>query len=123
MKNAKYHLCICLALMSFLLPSCEECGINEIGNNPLPGAFVGVNYGVVVDIDTRCHPLLEYFVLEGGSLPPGLALSKDGEIHGTPSRAGEYYFTVSGEVCYSEDLFGYFDCYEQAKGLLIRVDE
>ncbi len=34
------------------------------------------------------------FTLADGSLPPGLSLSPDGELSGTPTNAGEFAFTV-----------------------------
>ena len=122
MKKTGYHHYTWLAWMFLFFASCEECGINGITSEPLPQGAVGLSYNARLDIDTECRPILEEFFLVGGTLPPGLAMSRDGRIQGTPSRAGEYYFTVVGEVCYSEDIFGYFDCYEQSKGLVINID-
>jgi hypothetical protein len=34
------------------------------------------------------------FVVSGGSLPPGLSLSADGVLAGTPTAEGYFYFTI-----------------------------
>jgi len=122
MKYLKYIQYAILVSMLFLFISCEDCGIREIGTDPLPDGVVGLTYDTHINLETECRPLLEEFYLVGGVLPPGLSLYRDGRIHGTPTRKGDYFFTVIGEVCYSEDVFGYFDCYERSRGLSINVD-
>lgn len=43
------------------------------------------------------------FNIQLGSLPPGLSLSSNGVISGTPQQAGEYSFTVRGDDGYMTD--------------------
>jgi hypothetical protein len=58
----------------------------------LPDGTVGTHYsqGITVTGGTAAY----VFTLLGGHLPPGLSLSPDGTITGTPTTAGTYAFTV-----------------------------
>jgi len=122
MKYTRYYKCTLFVLIFCFFASCEECVIKELGTQPLPDGVVGFSYDALIDIDTECRPLLEEFFLVGGILPPGLSMYRDGSIRGTPTRKGNYHFTIVAEVCYSEDIFGYYDCLERSRGLSIRVD-
>jgi hypothetical protein len=59
--------------------------------NNLPDAFVGVDYSYTFT-NTGTAPVT-WSVQSGTSLPPGLSLSADGVLSGTPTQNG--YFTVS----------------------------
>ncbi|GBU26475.1 hypothetical protein R83H12_03173 [Fibrobacteria bacterium R8-3-H12] len=58
----------------------------------LPDGKKGFYYGQRIDATDA-----ETFSIESGNLPPGLSLSDWGYIHGTPTREGEYTFTVNAE--------------------------
>ena len=63
-----------------------------IGTSDLPDATVGVAYGRTLaafggDPDFS-------WLLDSGSLPPGLSLNQSGSITGTPSTAGTFNFVV-----------------------------
>ena len=60
-----------------------------------PTGFVGQEYEVELESEegSGCSPSYDYFVLVG-SLPPGLTMTRDGLISGTPTNAGFYRFWV-----------------------------
>jgi LPXTG-motif cell wall-anchored protein len=58
----------------------------------LPGGAVGAEWGpVTLDVDSEI-PFTT--TVTDGSLPPGLTLSPEGVLSGTPTQPGEYTFTV-----------------------------
>jgi hypothetical protein len=62
----------------------------------MPTGTVGQPYSKTFQGAGGCGPALPYqYSLIGGSLPPGLSLSKSGTISGTPSAAGSYSFWVN----------------------------
>jgi len=82
------------ALTVFDLPGCS------IGQTPLtittttlPPATVGAAYPVTLQA-TGGTPPYTWSLNPGSSLPPGLGLSPDGTIGGTPTQAGTFSFTV-----------------------------
>ena len=68
---------------------CVEAGTARM----CPGGVVGNPYAVQLNGEGGCGPALpyQYRVLKR-SLPPGLALDKDGLLHGTPATAGTWSF-------------------------------
>jgi hypothetical protein len=75
----------------------------------LPDARVGVSYKVDILITGNLTPVGNYSVSDG-SLPPGLELVMDEQLHtaritGTPQEAGPYTFTVS-VWCYGTNVNG-----------------
>ena len=58
----------------------------------LKPASVDVEYSEIVRISGS---LPAAFTVSNGTLPPGLTLSNDGKITGTPTTAGQYHFTVT----------------------------
>lgn len=59
----------------------------------LPGGQEGVAYSAA--LAATGGPVADYtWTLVAGDLPPGLELSADGMITGTPTSAGEYAFTI-----------------------------
>jgi uncharacterized protein with beta-barrel porin domain len=73
----------------------------------LPGGQVGVAYAQTIGASGGTGPYA--FAVSGGALPPGLALSSDGVLAGTPTAAGSDAFTItatdanaaSGSLAYS----------------------
>ncbi len=60
-----------------------------------PDAVVGQTYTARLTGDGGCGPALPYqYRLLSGTLPPGLSLSKEGELEGTPMSAGTWDFWV-----------------------------
>ncbi|HSW56914.1 MAG TPA: Ig-like domain-containing protein, partial [Dehalococcoidales bacterium] len=57
----------------------------------LPG-FVGVDYSQL--LEKRYGSAVPQWTLNGGGLPPGLALANDGSITGNPTTPGRYSFNV-----------------------------
>ena len=55
---------------------------------------MGTAYNFQFTMATTLNPA-PTFRLVGGSLPPGLTLSPQGRLTGTPTRAGTFTFTVS----------------------------
>ena len=60
-----------------------------------PAGVAGTPYVVRLNGEGGCGPALPYqYRVLNGSLPPGLALEKDGSLHGTPATAGTWSFWV-----------------------------
>jgi len=65
-------------------------------NNPLPEGKVGKNYEQQLFTATGGEgPYL--FTIEFGALPDGMEMSLDGILSGTPTLAGDYFFSVQAE--------------------------
>lgn len=63
----------------------------EIRTETLPGASTGVPYRQQINVQGGRAPYAFRFL---GSLPPGVTLSTEGLVAGTPTTAGSYLFTV-----------------------------
>ena len=73
---------------------CMESGTARI----CPAAVVGNPYVVQLNGEGGCGPALPYqYRVPNGSLPPGLALDKDGVLHGTPAHGGHLVLRGRGE--------------------------
>jgi hypothetical protein len=60
-----------------------------------PEAVVGQHYAIKLEGDGGCGPALPYqYRLLNGALPPGVTLSADGHLTGTPTVAGTWDFWV-----------------------------
>jgi hypothetical protein len=66
-----------------------------IGPDALPDGTVGQAYGVTLSATGGLGAPYVWSLASGSSLPDGLALSADGKIAGTPTKAGSYSVTVS----------------------------
>ncbi len=64
-----------------------------ITTSQLPAATVGRPYRAVLTATGGGAP--DWSLAPGGQLPAGLALSRGGMLSGTPTRAGQYRFTVT----------------------------
>ena len=64
-----------------------------VTSNAVPSAVVGQPYSTQLTAADAGGIALEWTLI-GGSLPPGLALGKDGTISGTATTAGSYTFIV-----------------------------
>jgi hypothetical protein len=63
-----------------------------LGQSPIQiGSSVGLPYALPVIANGNPAPT---YSLIGGSLPPGITMSPDGVLSGTPTMEGEYTFTV-----------------------------
>ncbi|GGB00132.1 beta strand repeat-containing protein [Puia dinghuensis] len=61
----------------------------------IPDGLYGSNYTQALTVTGGTAPYS--FSLSAGSLPPGITLSPDGHISGTPTAAGTYSFTVTAQ--------------------------
>jgi hypothetical protein len=61
-----------------------------------PTAYVGVPYEVQIESEegSGCSPDYDYFVIVNSVLPPGLSMSRDGLISGTPTTASFTRFWI-----------------------------
>ena len=61
-----------------------------------PTGYVGVPYEVQIESEegSGCSPDYDYFVIVNSVLPPGLSMSRDGLISGTPTTAGFTRFWI-----------------------------
>jgi Putative Ig domain len=64
-----------------------------IDTNSLPGTHPRAEYSEQLRAHGGAPPY--QWKLESGNLPPGLRLDDDGTLHGTPTRTGEFHFTIS----------------------------
>lgn len=62
--------------------------------DPWPPAVVGAPYSYQFVMDTHVAPAPQFSVVDG-ELPPGLSLSPEGVLSGTPTEAGTYTVTVA----------------------------
>jgi hypothetical protein len=72
----------------------SDCGINKITTESLPDATVGQVYSFALKHNCSGKEAASWSVPDG-TLPPGLTLSYDGRIAGTPTHAGRWFFQVS----------------------------
>lgn len=111
-----------LILMGMMTSCFERCQFRAITTDSLPDASRNTFYDERIEIDTECRPLGKTFRVLGGSLPPGLGFDFDGSIFGTPTTPGSYNFTIEIAVCFSEDVWGFYDCDIRSRGYTIRVN-
>ncbi len=105
------------------LAGCEDCALDDISTPVLPDGRIGFAYSAEINLETECTPRFENVWLLGGQLPPGLSLRGDGRIQGTPSRLGDYRFTLAATACFSQDVYGFYDCEEITRGYYILITE
>ena len=67
----------------------------EITTTVLPNGRVGAGYDQPIVATGGTPPYT--FTLDSGSLPTGLTLETDGQLHGTPTASGTFVFTVQVE--------------------------
>jgi len=97
---------------TFYIRQTDNCGIEGEGNAPFvitirpggpplsvtspstPGAEVDLGYSATL-IASGGGSGAHTWSVTGGQLPPGLTLSSDGKLSGTPTTAGTYTFTVT----------------------------
>jgi large repetitive protein len=72
---------------------CPESGPGGI--RVCPDGSVGQAYALRLSGDGGCGPALPYqFRILNGELPPGVSLSNDGELRGTPTSGGTWDFWI-----------------------------
>ena len=77
--------------MGFADTPCIESGALRV----CPDAVVGQPYALTLEGRGGCGPALPYqYRLLNGALPPGVALSKEGVLSGSPTSAGSWDFWV-----------------------------
>jgi len=77
-------------------PSCAPnyAPLLDITTESLENCEVGASYSAFLEADYGTEPY-SWSLASGSSLPPGLSLvAGTGEIYGTPSQAGTFYFTI-----------------------------
>lgn len=84
-----------LAFLAFLavVPSsmgCSDCNL-EIITGALPDGIVGTAYSF--DLQSFCGG--DTWFLYSGNLPPGIGLTDDGDLRGTPTLPGIFAFTIA----------------------------
>jgi hypothetical protein len=82
-------------LLGLALGSAACCNVDRIFNSQLPDGTVGRFYSE--DLETNCDRNEALWTVTAGTLPPGLSVSDEGHIEGTPTLAGAYVFTVQAE--------------------------
>lgn len=93
-------------LFSLSLVGCDptcEASAPPMSPEELDNATVGEPYSQEFTAFGLTSAGVEIFALESGELPPGLSLSEDGLLEGTPTTAGEYSFVLRGEPNSDED--------------------
>ena len=83
------------AVLACLLPGCDELAPFQIDTTSLPDGTVGTPYSARVRTSGGRGRVTVRFL--DGQLPPGVGMrqvERDGEFYGTPTRAGDFQFTV-----------------------------
>jgi large repetitive protein len=73
----------------------NPCPVTLDNGAPLlvcPDGSIGNSYSLKIVARGGCEPEYVIRVLSGSSLPPGLSISSNGQISGTPTQAGKYRF-------------------------------
>lgn len=96
-----------VAFVLSLLGACE-CSIDSIRPMALPIAMVGRPYDFRLTHNCTGHYTTDdaEWELREGTLPPGINLSRDGRLSGTPREAGDYPFTVDLHYSWSTETGG-----------------
>lgn len=88
-------------------PVLTGCGVSDcvelyVSTESLPDGVVGIEYRLDLKSESDCVSLTDTdrrlyirWSVVSGDLPPGVGINSNGEIHGTPTLAGSYVFTVS----------------------------
>lgn len=88
---------VALGLVAVLsLAACtwsSTCSVNRITTESLPDAVLGQAYSSTLTHDCAGKEGASWDVLSG-ELPPGITLSWDGHLSGTPTATGSFSFTV-----------------------------
>jgi hypothetical protein len=87
---------------------CSDCDL-KITSNELPNGVAGVEYRF--NLDSSCGG--DFWFTED-RLPPGISLQSDGDLLGTPTTVGVFFFTVTVVDFDSND--------ETSKGFQIIID-
>lgn len=82
----------CTGAQAYTLRITAPCPIISLTPSAIPNGTVGVAYSGTIAASGGASPYT--FTLNAGVLPPGFILSQAGVISGTPSKPGEYYFSV-----------------------------
>ena len=87
---------VALGLVAVLaLPACwsSTCSVNKITTDSLPDATVGQMYSFAFTHNCSGREAASW-QLQEGELPPGITLSWDGRLAGTPTATGTFGFSV-----------------------------
>jgi hypothetical protein len=93
------RLAVIVTLFSLALGACDTCEL-AILTGGLPDGVVDRPY--VFQLAEDCGG--DIWFLADGSLPPGISLSEDGVLAGTPTLAGEYLFTIGLQDFYGREV-------------------
>jgi hypothetical protein len=72
----------------------KDNGLVVRSESPLPDTYPHGRYFVLLDAQGNFVPPLHWRI-ERGTLPPGIKLEDNGQLHGEAEQAGEFQFTVS----------------------------
>jgi hypothetical protein len=95
MREALRRIAGVVLIAVILLPACtasSTCSGGRITTESLPEAKVGVAYSVT--LAHSCGGSGASWEVLDGELPPGITLSWDGRLSGTPTAAGSYQVRV-----------------------------
>jgi hypothetical protein len=88
---------VALGLVAALvLPACSwssTCGTNKITTESLPDAAVGQVYSFTLTHNCSGKEAASWELVDG-ALPPGITLSYDGRLLGTPTATGSFFLRV-----------------------------
>lgn len=86
---------LCAGSREYTLTITSECPALTINPPTLPNGAAGAAYNQT--LTATGGTATYYFALAAGALPPGLSLSANGSLSGTPTQAGIYNFTIAAE--------------------------
>lgn len=71
----------------------DSCPLIFIKPSELPSAQIGTSYSQTLTAEGGVQPY--YYSIKSGNLPPGISLSREGTISGTPIESGSFNFLVT----------------------------
>ena len=93
------RLAVTVTLLSLALVACDPCELTIVTGH-LPDGVAGQPY--FFELQEECGG--DVWFLADGSLPPGISLTDDGVLAGSPSHAGEFLFTIGLEDFYGNQV-------------------
>jgi hypothetical protein len=98
MRRIRITIVVALAFLAVMLLAAGAAAFG-VHDEPLPVGVVGQPYSYQVKADGG-NPPYTFFVSSGG-LPPGLGMSDEGRISGTPTQSGTWQFYIDGAYTFA----------------------
>lgn len=91
MRYRSHYLAVLVGALLMAAPGCDNHCDLEVTTSQLPDGVE--DQGYAFNLESECGGDV-WGLTDGSSLPPGITLNEDGELRGTPSVPGTFFFTV-----------------------------